>query len=730
MATYQLTMPDGRAFEVDGPEGMTSEQVWQAVNQNLQNAPLADYSKPESEIRSAIAQLPEQDKQRAYRQWARRGIAKERAAGLETGPSLARGIPVIGGLVDEGAALADAGLHQIGKYFGTDKVGRPYDEALAFQRERHRQAEAASPVEATVGQLATGIATGGPIFSRLAPARTALGRAGQGGTIGGTVGGVEGFTRGEGSLGNRLSNAGRTAMAGTLVGGGLPIAADAVKRGVGAVAENVGPTWTRLTRGPGEAADDILANRMYREGMTPAQARLDLQRGQAQSAVMQGGGAGASRAQLPESIADTSDSMQRLAGTLYRTGGAAGNFVRETLDNRQRGLANLFERITREGTDGQHQRIMNATERALLVRTAGTARQTERQITNQMRADGDRLYNVAYQTSEPFSLASSLRLFQMRMREYQPSKIRRAMNQALRLFSDNTPGSNPITNIKRFDKAKRALDDMIETAQKRARGANLVRELTMFKNNLLRNVHRNGSNANYQAARDAWGSAAERREAIELGRAALRENSEVSAEQFRELTTGQQQLFRLGFLESLRNAIGPKGRGHDITRVFDSNRVRSLMADIIPRSQRRADVFYNRPDRFGDLIEREGRMVQTRNAAIGNSMTRRNQADDAIFAGEALQSMWDRFRQSPSLFNMGIEAIGTGIQRVFGYRQDVALALAQRLLEQNPTVRNQILRRLSRRAPDRFQSFADLLDRTNQGLIATVPGRLQIENQD
>lgn len=122
-------------------------------------------------------------------------------------------------------------------------------------------------------------------------------------------------------------------------------------------------------------------------------------------------------------------------------------------------------------------------------------------------------------------------------------------------------------------------------------------------------------------------------------------------------------------------------------------------------------------------------MVQTRNAAIGNSMTRRNQADDAIFAGEALQSMWDRFRQSPSLFNMGIEAIGTGIQRIFGYRQDVALALAQRLLEQDPTVRNQILRRLARRAPDRFQAFADLLDRSNQGLIASAPGRMEIEDR-
>ena len=724
MAIYRVTTPDGQEYEVDGPDNMSDVQVAQAVGVHMQNAPLADYSKPESEIRTAIDKLPEQDKQKAYNQWAKQYIAKERASGLDTGPSLARGIPFIGGLVDEGAALADAGLHQVGKYFGTDRVGRPYDEALAFQRERHRQAEAANPVEATVGQLATGIATGGPLFSRLAPATTTLGRVGQGGTIGGIVGGLEGFARGEGGFGERLSNAGQTAVAGTVVGGGLPVAADAVKRGVGAAAQTFGPTMTRLTRGPGEAAEDILANRMYREGVTPAQTRLDLQRGQARSSVMQSGGAGASRAELPETIADTSDSMQRLAGTLYRTGGAAGNFIRETLDARQRGLGNLFDRVTRAGTDGQHQRIMNATERALLVRTAGTARQTERQIVDAMKEEGNRLYNQSWRSQQPFDISAANRLFGIRMSEYPASPTLNQMRKAARAFQ-GIDG----TDLKRFDRAKRVLDDMIEAAQKKARGANLVRELTEYKNNLLRMVHRNGINDDYAAARAAWGSAAERREAIELGRASLRENSEISAEQFRELTTGQQQLFRLGFLESLRNAIGPKGRGHDITRVFDSNRVRGLMSEIIPRSRRSSAVFSNRPERFGDLIDREARMVQTRNAAIGNSMTRRNQADDAIFAGEALQSMWDRFRQSPSLFNMGIEAIGTGIQRIFGYRQDVALALAQRLLEQDPTVRNQILRRLARRAPDRFQAFADLLDRSNQGLIASAPGRMEIEDR-
>jgi hypothetical protein len=69
--------------------------------------------------------------------------------------------------------------------------------------------------------------------------------------------------------------------------------------------------------------------------------------------------------------------------------------------------------------------------------------------------------------------------------------------------------------------------------------------------------------------------------------------------------------------------------------------------------------------------------------------------------------------------------VGAGIQRIFSYKQDVALALARRLLEANPEARNQILRRLSRRGgPDRFSRFADEVDRAGNALIGATPGLL------
>jgi hypothetical protein len=673
-----------------------------------------DFNQPEKDVRAALLKLPETEQKRAQDIWAEYRVQKLRNAGFKQEPDVARGIPLIGPYLDEATALIQSGLNTVtGGY-----VGAPYDEALAFERARTKAAEAASPTAATLGQLAAGVATGGQLFNAITPARTLLGRMGQGVAIGAPVGAVEGYGAGEGSVANRLDKAGETAETGAWLGAAFPVATALGTRAVGAVSDAIGPTITRYRAGVEEAADDILARRIASEGSTPGQKRLDLQRGQAQAARLDSN----SYAELPESIADTSDSMRRLTGSLYRQGGESGNYIRDALETRQRGLDNPYGPRATDVPQGQMERVVDATERALLIRSANSARQTERQIMMEQARRGRELYQRAYQNSEGFDIQPVLDGFALKSQQY-PGPFRARLNRALNLFRDNTPQQMPVNNIQRFDASKKALDDLIEKAQRSGEG-NLTRELTEFKNELLNAVHRvDGSgaptaNLTYREARQAWGSAAENREAIDLGRAALRENAEVTAEQFRELTEGQQRLFRLGFLESLRNALSSKRPGNDVTQLFQQRRVQELMNEIIPRPRSGNAVFANRGERFGDLMNREQRMVQTRNTVLGNSATQMRGQDDAAFAGDALANMWNRFRQSPSLFNMGVEAVGVGIQKVFGYRQDVALALARRLLETEPTARNQILRRLQRRTPSGFVQFADMLDRTANSLTA------------
>lgn len=681
-----------------------------------------DLSQPDDAVRKGISALPETEQKKAHDIWADYKVTKLRTGGFDQHPDAAVGIPLIGGFLDEATAGIQGGLNAL-----TDgRIGMPYDEALAFERARQRQAEAAHPAEAATGQLAAGAVAAGPVASRIAPAATLIGRIGQGAAIGAGVGAEEGFARGEGSVGDRVEAAKASATGGAAIGGVLPIGGALATRAIGAVADRIGPRVRQYTRGADDAADEILARRIAREGSSPSQKRLDLQKGQAVDARLNAN----STATLPETIADTSDAMQRLTGSLYRQGGEAGNEIRDALERRQRGPANPFgSRPANATPDGQAERIMDATERALLIRSSSTARQTERQIAADQARRGRELYNQARANSEPFDLQPALDGMALRAQDY-GGEFRNALNRAISLFRNEFPNRRAVDNITRFDASKKALDDMIEGAQRQGQG-NLVRELTQFKNSLFDAVHRVDTNGNptanllYREARQTWGTAAENREAIDLGRGALRSGSEIGAENYRELSPGQQQLFRLGFLESLRNALSQKRPGNDITQLFQQARVRELMNEIIPRPNGRNAVFANRQERFGNLLNREERMVQTRNAVLGNSATAQRAQDDAEFAGDALAGMWNRFRQSPSLFNIGVEAIGTGLQKIFGYRQDVALALSRRLLEADPTARNQILRRLrARGGPGRVQQLITQIDQSANALTATSAAQI------
>lgn len=731
MPRFEVTSPDGRRFEVNGPEGSTQQDAIAYIQGQMGAAdperPEAgiDYEADVPTVRGAIDKLPETRKDRALNIWADKRIAKERQqqGSLAPLPNAVEGIPFVGNMLDEATALVKSGLHQV-----VPQIGAPYAEELALQRARSRAADAASPALATTSKLATGIATGGPLFSRIAPAATLAGRIGQGATIGAGAGAAEGFLGGEGGFSERADNATLGALWGAGLGTAIPVAGSAITRGYGAARDAISPTITRMRYGPEEAADEILAQRIAREGSSPASKRLDLQRGQAQAARMDSN----STATLPETIADTSDDMRRLTGSLYRQGGEAGNFIDDTLTTRQRGPANMFAGDPDGPPQGQMARIMDSTERALLVRSSNSARRTEQQIMAEQAADGRRLYNQAYQNSENFDLKPAIDAMGLIIQQYPgPFAARLARARNLFLKSGSAP-NNPlwVDNIRRFDAAKKSLDDMIEKAQRGGEN-NLARELTGFKDALLRQVHAiddTGAatrNVAYQEARQTWGSAAENREAIDLGRQALRENSDVSVEQFRDLTPGQQRLFRIGFLDSLDNALATKRPGNDVTQLFQQQRVRELMGEIIPTPRGRNAVFANRPERYGDLMRREGRMVQTNAEVLGNSKTAQRGQDDLNYVGNTLSTMWNRFRQSPSLTNIGIEAIGAGIQRIFAYKQDVALALARRLLEANPEARNQILRRLARRGgPDRFGRFAEEVDRAGNSLIGAAPAQL------
>lgn len=687
---------------------------------------------------------------------AKQQVEKEKAAGFNEMPRFAEGLPFIGGLLDEATGLVQQGLHTL----SGGRIGETYEMGLELERERSARADEENPAMATTGKIAAGLtgfapvakgidaalsagarfitrnpaATVAPVQSLIRPAETVAGNVVKGVTTGAGIGAVEGFTRGEGDFGNRMDAAGDGATVGAVLGGVLPVASAGVSRGYGALADIVTPGITRLRSGPEAAADAILARRIAREGSSPAQKRLDLQEGQ-QTARLNPN----SQAELPETLADTSDAMQRLTGSVYRAGGEAGNLVKRELQSRQRGPDNPYGRGAQQGQQGQRARVLDTVERTLLIKTADNARRTDQKIMVQQARDGNRLYKQAEQASEAFNLDPAIQGMALKAQQY-PGPFAAQLQRAINLFrKSGTSGNQPfwVDDVRRFDASKKALDDMIDTAERGGKN-NLARELTEFKNDLLGAVHAVDGNGNptrnlvYKQARDTWGSAAENRKAIELGKNALKEDSEVLVDDYLALTPGQQVLFRIGLMSGTKQAMGRTRPGNNAAQLFEEPRIIEIMNAVIPSSKGKGAVFANRAERFGEIMRREGRMSQTRQAVLGNSMTARNANDDLEFAGDVTRSLWDRMRQAPSLQAMAAEAIGAGMQNFFGLRQDVAEALARRLLESDRTVQNQILRRLQARGgPDVFARFVNQIDQTALQITgATQPALADMNKGD
>lgn len=151
--------------------------------------------------------------------------------------AVARGVPFVGGGMDEASAF----LNTAGGLAGD------YDTELAYQRARDADYDARHPKESTAEQI------GGAVLGTIAGART-LGRAGVpmpatlagkvavGAPIGAAMGGAQAFTEGEGGPEKRLAQVPTAAGIGAAFGAAAPVLGKAVGAGVNALTKAAPPT--------------------------------------------------------------------------------------------------------------------------------------------------------------------------------------------------------------------------------------------------------------------------------------------------------------------------------------------------------------------------------------------------------------------------------------------------------------------------------------------------------
>lgn len=767
LADIRRQYPDYKDLSDEDLAGKLHQKFYSDIPREQFNAKIGltqqiDFNRPIEEVRADIDKLGPEHREKALEQWANAYVAKEREQAAKSQPQKIPGVvnppsltevgdfvrrvargTIVGSFADEANALTSAALHKLsgGSY------GAPYDESVAYQRAVDRIGDRESPVASTVTQIAGGLATGAPIANAvMGTGKTVLNRTALGLGAGGLYGYLTGLGNAEGGLSERNEAGLKGAVIGGALGAAAPSVASAVTQGVGKLTEAMAPQVARWRHGPDAAAETVLARQMQKAGVSPLGIATDLADGAAAAKV----GRGNSVAELPEMIADTSNALQRVTGSVYRTGGEAGNLVKTRLEGRQRGPQNPYAPQPGE-PKGQMAHVMDAFDRALGISTAKGAHRTEQQILGEMKEEAGRFYKRAINESEPFDLQPALDGLALKIQQYPPpfaAELSRALalfvnpthaagnaviaringglqalakatteaaqqralqvvNEGFNAFEAVARKSNrpfAVDDIRRFDYAKRALDALIERAE-----PTMQRELVQFKKALLDQVHlpdKSGMatrNISYQKARDTYVEGYAQKEALELGRKALNENSDVTLDQFKALDEGQRRMFRIGLREAARSKMASMKPGSDVTQIFQQQRVQEILNEAIPGR--------TRPERFGEYMRRQQRMVQTRNQAIGGSQTAERTQDDLDFSAGILSQMWSRFKDAPSFKGALIESIGAGLQKALAFRQDVAVAMAKRLLETDRDTQIKILTNIQKRmGPDRFAQFADQLD--------------------
>ena len=386
-----------------------------------------------------------------------------------------------------------------------------------------------------------------------------------------------------------------------------------------AVNPNIAPRGAPPTSSAEAAAYQHLANRLSEANVRPEM--LERRLNQADNAAVGG--------PSPLALVDLDNSLQRLAGSVVRQSQEAGNYGQRFVAGRQTGItpiegmpdAGIKTRQFMEAPNpidpaaGMFERMRDNVRTALNV-SHRSAYRTDQELLAQRRAAANQHFGSAYQAFDGVDLRPYIQPVIDRWRAIAtnpdtPSGTARLIEQALRQFHSRT--GNAIQSLRSFQRAKEFLDDDISklmsavNGTQRARGG-MLNEIQREMLAAIDNIPQIGQT--YAYARGQFGSVSEMREALELGRAALREGTEVSADAYLAMTPGQQDMFRVGLADAIERTMAAQKRGADVTQMFQSPRVQELMTAILPQ---------NAAMRLGRNIQTENMTTRTAQEVFGNS---------------------------------------------------------------------------------------------------------------
>lgn len=620
------------------------------------------------------ANLPLEEIQKRYKQRKFVGSKPEELAGIadayvrkeqaqggfglavdDTIRSVARGVPILGGALDEINAA------------GSALMGGDYNEALDYQRARDRFMDKKAPV------LSTGLQVAGGVASGLGAAK-ALGLGGQAaaagvptrmlptvpqalasGGVGVGVGGADMYARGEGGVSNRALNAAIGGAFGGVLGVAAPYVGGAFSAGTQRVLNFLSSDQALQRLGISREAANVLIRQLSTDD------------------TMTATGAQRIREAGPDAmLADAGQAATNLLDTSIQRSGPGSTAARQAIEQRaagaNRGLANELD-----NTFGQAVGVE--------TRQGGI-----RQGTAAARATA---YDAAYDipidyASQPGRHIEGLMARLPQEAINQANRLMRGEGQASRqiratLNDDGTVTMLAMPDVRQLDYITRALNEVARGAEGQGAMGGTTAAGRIY-GNLAQDIRQNMRQAvpEYGVALDTAADPIRRIQAIEFGSTLL--NDRVTREQVAQQLAGASTAERRAVVQGVRDQIDEvvanvKGMASDPN--VDARQLKEVLGKLSsPAARQKLTTILGEPAArsFFTQINRFERATQLRAAVATNSRTFGRTATDA-----QVKAMTE-----PGVIGSALEgnfgaAIKKAVQGVTGATPERRLAMEDRL---------------------------------------------------
>lgn len=572
MGRYQITASDGSKYEINADDDGQAQRLETYINEQIGsgNTDPALWQPPENAV---VDMRYSREQVRKAQNDQVRGKGGYRDL-LEQGVSF--------GLSDE--------LTGVANYLASGGAGGSYELGRDAERLRIDEARRNTGWGGTAAEIGGGLLGAAP--ARAGQALLTLGNAAVAGLKGGAIaGGAAGFGSGNGTA-DSLVKAGLGAVAGSALGGLLPI-------GVGVVGNRIAGL-NRLFGDRATLSRQIVGDAIEADGSTPASVGQRL--------------IAAAQRQTPLSIADTGENTRGLLASVSRRPGPARSIARPAIEQRQA---------------EQSDRVVGAIGRDL--GRVGNVRQESERLLEEARTASAPLYDdfraQPGRTSDELEAILQTPAGRSALSRAQTIAANERRDPTALGFDLNDQGevilarnSSPET----LDLVKRGLDDLLEDARDPITGrinyTPSLRAIEDVRKSLIREA--DNLYPQYGAARAAFAGPASVEEALQLGRQSLNMSAEDLDAAISRMQPAEVEQFGLGLRAAMADNINRAGDSANVVnRLLGTPRKREALS----RAFGGEEGFNN----FLATMADEREISRTSQSVLGGSQTAERLAADA-----------------------------------------------------------------------------------------------------